>query len=219
MTVSFYLDSDLKVTNPNTSSINGNFGVLTGNAFWKFNNYVGNKPDAGSTIALYALDSIRGNMKFESTADVQGNYRIERVFPGNYLLVVRSKNATDCPDIHLSNIISYNSQLKYLFGFDIESFRSNLNEIESLDSLHNKISLEFPINGSYSQMMSNISKTERIAKERDGKIKKLFELFPDDYKNNLGLYTEYSKALDFTSVRIEEGETKTVVTDFGITCI
>jgi len=30
-------------------------GSLKGNVFWKYNNYVGNKPDAGTSIKLYSL--------------------------------------------------------------------------------------------------------------------------------------------------------------------
>jgi hypothetical protein len=49
------------VNDANTKSINGDYGTLTGNAYWKYNNYVGNKPDAGAEVTLYSLDTARGN--------------------------------------------------------------------------------------------------------------------------------------------------------------
>jgi hypothetical protein len=32
-------------------------GNISGNAFWKYNDYVGNKPDAASDVLLYRIDS------------------------------------------------------------------------------------------------------------------------------------------------------------------
>lgn len=219
MTVSFYLDKDLKVNKPNTKSINGDYGTLTGNAYWEYNNYVGNKADAGAEITLYSLDTIRGNLKFEASADVQGNYKIEKILPGSYLLIVRSKNATDCPGSHLSNLKIYDDKIKQLFGFDIEKYKTQLDEIDVLDSIYSKSINDFPSNGSLSQMTASLAKTEAISKQRTEKIEKLFELFPDDFKRKIKLYTGYSNAYDFSTIRIEEGKTENIITDFGITCI
>ncbi len=219
MTISFYLDKDLKVTETNTKSINGDYGTLTGNAYWKYNNYVGNKADASAEITLYSLDTIRGNQKFEATADVQGNYKIEKILTGSYLLIVRSKNATDCPDGHLSNLRIYGDEIKQLFGFDIEKYKTQLDEINILDSLYFKSNDNFPSNGSLSQMTASIAKTDAISKQRTEKIEKLFETFPDDFKSKIKLYTGYSNAYDFSMIRIEEGKVENIITDFGITCI
>ncbi len=219
MTISFYLDKDLKVNKTNTKSINGDYGTLTGNAYWKYNNFVGNKADAGAEITLYSIDTIRGNLKFEATADVQGNYKIEKILPGTYLLVVRSKNATDCPDRHLSNFKIYGDKMKQLFGFDIEKYKTQLDEINVLDSLCQKSSNDFPSNGSLSQMTASIAKTDAISQQRTDKIEKLFEAFPEDFKSELKLYTGYSNAYDFSTIQIEEDKTENIITDFGITCI
>lgn len=219
MTVSFYLDKDLKVNKTNIKSINGDYGTLTGNAYWKYNNYVGNKADAGAEITLYSLDTIRGNIKFEAIADVQGNYKIEKLLPGNYLLIVRSKNATDCPDIHLSNLKVHSDKIKQIFGFDLEKYKTQLDEISVLDSLYFKSIDDFPSNGSLSQMSASIAKTDAISKQRLNKIEKLLEAFPNEFKSKIKLYTGYSNAYDFSKITIEEGKTENVVTDFGITCI
>jgi hypothetical protein len=219
MTVSFYFDKDLKVNKTNTKSINGDYGTLTGNAYWKYNNYVGNKADAGAEIILYSLDTIRGNLNFEATADVQGNYKIEKILPGSYLLIVRSKNATDCPDSHFRNLRIYRDKIKQLFGFDIEKYKTQIDEINILDSLYFNSSDNFPSNGSLSQMTASIAKTEAISKQITEKIEKLFEAFPDDFKSKIKLYSGYSNAYDFSIIRIEEDKTENIVTDFGITCI
>jgi hypothetical protein len=219
MVVSFYLDKDLKVNKTNTKSINGDYGTLTGNAYWKYNNYIGNKPDAGAEITLYSLDSIRGNLKFDATADVQGNYKIEKILPGSYLLIVRSKNATDCPNSHLSNFKIYGDEMKQLFGFDIKKFKTQLDEISVLDSLYFRSRDDFPINGSLSQMTASIAKSDAISNQRTEKIVKLIEVFPIEFTSKIKLYTGYSNAFDFSRIQIEEDKTENIITDFGITCI
>lgn len=219
MTVSFYLDKDLKVNKTNTKSLNGDYGILTGNAYWKFNNYVGNKADAGAEVTLYSLDTIRGNLKFETKTDIQGNYKFEKILPGNYLLIVRSKNATDCPDAHLSNLMIYGNKIKQLFGFDIHQYKSQLDEINVLDDQYYQSNEEFPSTGTLDQMNESIAKTKAISKERNEKIQQLFSLFPDDFKIKIKLYSGYSNAYDFSTIQIEEGKTENIITDFGITCI
>jgi len=220
MSVRFKLDQDFKIVEKSVpKSINGEYGSLTGNAYWKYNDYVGNKADAGAEITLYSLDTIRGNLKFETTADVQGNYKIEKILPGSYFLIVRSKNATDCPDRHLSMLDIYSDDIKQLFGFDIKKYKTQLDEIKVLDDIYSKSSDDFPSNGSLAQMKASIAKTDAISKQITEKIENLFEMFPDDFKSKIKFYTGYSNAYDFSNIRIEEGETENIITDFGITCI
>ena len=215
MTVSFYLDKDLKVTKTNTKSINGDYGILTGNVYW-YNDLM-YKADAGALITLYSLDSIRGNVKYVTTADVDGDYKFEKVLPGKYFLIVRSVNTTDCPDSHLFNLRIYGDEIKQLFGFDIEKYKTQLDEINVLDSLYFKCFDNFPSNGSLLQMTASLAKTETIEEEMIQKSEKLIERFPDDFKSKIKLYAGYSNAYDFSTIRIEEGETENVNTDFGIT--
>ena len=218
MSITFLLDKDLKVNEPNTKSINGDYGILTGNAYWKYNDYVGNKADAGAEIILYSLDTIRGNMKYETTADVEGNYKIEKVLPGRYFLIVRSKNATDCPERHIKNIVIYADRLKQLFAFDIDKYKNQLAEIDKLDSTYTAILMD-DNDSKYGGLSNKIDKYTTIEEEMRQKSEKLIEIFPDNFKSKLKLYTGYSNAFDFSIIQIEEGKTENVNTDFGITCI
>ena len=217
MTVSFYLDKDFKVNEANTKSINGDYGSLTGNAYWKYNNYVGNKPDAGAEVILYSLDTIRRDLKFEATADVQGNYKIDRIPPGKYFLIVRSKNATDCPDSHLSNLKIYSSYLKQLFGFDLDKYNDQMQEIFKLDSLANAaLTANDKGYGSASRALDGYYKHKEQSRD---KANELFKSFPDAFTGKIKLYTGYSNAYDFGTIYLEEGKSANQITDFGITCI
>lgn len=217
MTVSFHLDKNFNVNEANTKSINGDYGSLTGNAYWKYNNYIGNKPDAGSTVTFYSLDTIRGDLKFEATADVQGNYKIERIPPGKYFLIVRSNNATDCPDSHLSRLRIYSSDIKQLFGFDLDKYSNQVTEITTLDSLASAALISSD-KGSRSSTRGVDDYYIYKEKSRD-KANELIKLFPDDFIRKIKLYTGYSKAYDFEIMYIEEGKSTNQITDFGITCI
>lgn len=70
-------------------------GEIKGNVYWKYNDFVGNKPDAGSKIELWGIDTVSikiTNFKLETTADMNGNYAFENVPVGSYMLLVKSKN-------------------------------------------------------------------------------------------------------------------------------
>ncbi|PMB13396.1 hypothetical protein CEN47_28750, partial [Fischerella thermalis CCMEE 5319] len=217
MTITFYLDKDFKVNETSTKSINGDYGTLTGNAYWKYNNYVGNKPDAGAEVTLYSLDTIRGDLKFEATADVQGNYKIDRIPPGEYFLIVRSKNATDCPESHLRNLRIYSAYFKQLFGFDLDKYKEQMQEIFKLDSLANAaLTADEKGYGSASRALDGYYKYKEQSRE---KANELIKLFPDDFKWKIKLYTGYSNAFDFETIHIDEGKSANQITDFGITCI
>jgi hypothetical protein len=213
MIVSFYLDKDLKVNDANTKNINGDYGSLTGNAYWKYNDYVGNKPDASSEVTLYSLERIRGRLKFEATADIQGNYTISRIPPGKYFLIVRSNNVTDCPDSHLSNLRFYSPYLKQLFGFDLNKYNNQMKEIFSLDSL---ASVAMTSNEGASRAIDEYYKYKEQCRD---KANELFKSFPSDFKRKIKLYTGYSNAYNFETIQIEEGKSTNQITDFGITCI
>lgn len=217
MTIAIYLDKDFKVNETNGKSLNGDYGSLTGNAYWKYNDYVGNKPDAGAEITLYSLDTARGNLKFEAIADVQGNYKIDRVPPGKYFLIVRSKNVKDCPDSHLDKIKLYSNYLNQLFSFDIDKYSDKIQEINILESLANAaLGAEDEGYESISKALGNYYMYKEQSRD---KANELFKLFPDDFIGKIKLFTGYSNAYDFETIFIEENKSTNKITDFGITCI
>jgi len=207
MTISFFFDKDFKVNEISTKSINGDYGSLTGNAYWKYNNYVGNKPDAGAEVTLYSLDTIRGELQFSATADIQGNYKIDKIPPGNYFLIVRSKNATDCPDVHLGNIRIHSTYFKQLFDFDLDKYEKQIQEISKLDSLASfALTTDDKGYGSNSRALDSYYKYKKQSRD---KANELFKLFPDDFIRKIKLYTGYSNAFDFKKFILKKVNQKT----------
>jgi hypothetical protein len=217
MSVTFLLDKDLKVTKTLSKSINGNYGSLSGNVSWEFNDYVGNKADAGADVILISVDTIRGDLKYESTADLQGNYKFENVLPGSYFLIIKSKNATDCPEDHLYNMMAYKNDLGKLYGLNLNPFKKEIDQIEALHEKYTKIlmgdELEY---GGLNNKIEQYTKIEKAIRERASKV---IDKFPIHVKQKIGIYSGYSNALYFANIQIEEGKPEVVITDFGITCI
>jgi formiminotetrahydrofolate cyclodeaminase len=139
------------------------------------------------------------------------------VLPGNYFLIVKSKNATDCPENHLSNLKNYEDDLGQLFGFSLLAYKKEIEEIDKLHEQFSKILMADETEyGGYSRQIELYTKIQEDMRERAAKI---IDKLPVDVKRKIGIYTGYSDALDFANVRIEEGKPEVVITDFGITCI
>jgi len=216
MTVSFHFDSTLKIIGTSPEGLNGDYGQLTGNVYWKYNNFVGNKPDAGSEAFLYSLDTLRKDVKYEATCDVMGNFKFDKVPPGYYFLIVRSRNTTNSPDEHLERLLLYSSYLSRLFGYDIyQENKSQIKEYKVLDSLYNKaLMADEKDYGSFSKKYDAYRKLEKQKMEF---AETILDKLPKDFTSRIGLYTGYSKKIELSTVTIEEGKTTNEIIDFGIT--
>ena len=192
----------------------GQTGILTGNVYWKYNDYVGNKGDAGAEVLLYS-DSLSNPRT--ATCDLQGNYKIDGLQPGNYLLVIKSHNTTDnwfhdIIEIHFANWLHYTG------------FRSDLLNQQYYDSI------EVYMKRYYNDVGEKVGafaykKHQNKMKQDQGLIDaaraKFFARIP---KANL----EYSfwqieldvpRKIDVKEITITPSQTTSVVTDFGVTFI
>ena len=213
----FFLDKDLKVNDTESKSFNGEYGSLSGNAYWKYNDYVGNKPDAGAAATLYGLDSTRQGLKFEAVADVKGDYKIDKLLPGGYFLVVRSKNTTDCPYYHVFNLDVHRKWIKDAFGLDVDNYRSQVDEIMAMhDKAQDVLYEDTPGLNALTRKLDRYNAMEEII---NGKADSLIRNLPREFQLKVMLPSGYGNALYFKWIHINEGEDKSVVSDFGITCI
>lgn len=218
MSVYIFVDKDYRVKETSTESLNGDPGAVTGNIYWKYNNFVGNRADAGSTLILVGWDSLRRGIEHQATADVQGNYKIEGVLPGIYFAIVQSKNTTACPDKHLRNLRMYERQFRDLFDFDINKYEVEMDEIEKIQSQYISTVIDSD-SKKYGGLSAQLKKSHSLKSEMLEKAEKLIDSFPGEFKRKIKLYTGYSNSLDFEVVRVDEGKTYNINTDFGITCL
>ena len=88
-------------------------GSISGNVTYKYNNYVGNKPDTGTVVFLISkkVTSLPDSMGYGWTMDVDdyegvyatevdgsGNYILNDIPVGEYYIVLISKNTNTCEE-------------------------------------------------------------------------------------------------------------------------
>lgn len=187
-------------------------GTITGNVYWKYNKYVGNRPDAGSDIVLIQLTNPA--IQHKTKCDIQGNYKIDGIIPGRYFLQVKSKNTKQDPILYTRLFKIYKAQLDSVYEIKVATFRTDLqNEI---DELYQK---QVELNKKMTEMKYSVYRKEndKIEKDLYDKIKEWIESMPIEFKNKLGIYTAIHESLDYDVVEIKENKSETRVTDFGIT--
>ncbi|HAH56170.1 MAG TPA: hypothetical protein DCM02_13040 [Flavobacterium sp.] len=218
MTVSFFLDKNFKVLKTYPESINGGYGSMTGNVFWKYNEFVGNRADTGAEVVLYSTDTIRKGLKYTAKVDLQGKYKFDKVLSGNYFLVVRSENTTECPEDHIEMLGLYANELKVVFGFDLIKYKKQLDEINKLHNLYLDILIDED-SDKYGGISNQIAKYSKLDNQVRDKSAKLIESFPEDFKSKIKMYSSYGNSYDFSSIAIIENKNIDEISDFGLTCL
>lgn len=180
-------------------------GTIAGNVFWKYNNFVGNKPDAGSLISLYGIGDTVSIASVR--CDVQGNFIFEQVPIGEYFLVAYSKNTNASPDEHvrsLRSFFSYRDNSSASIKFD-----SVLQTIDSLQRMKYDLFDKYK-NLSYDDQL----KEERRLQEMVDSVSIHFlsgltnkDLFPIPYANKK----------HYEHITVEATKTAQAIIDFGTT--
>lgn len=209
----FGFDEKLNLLDPskystNYNSMDGEFGNLEGNAFWKYNDYVGNKPDAGAHVSLINLDSLNNRLTFNTEADINGNFQINDIPPGCYLLAVQSNNVTENKESIYDLFEIYFPELNWAFGFDIHDNLPVIKDIKQVDSL---INVEH-YKGNY--FSKNIEKLKNL---KDQKINEYFQVLMNKKYFNLNLYSTFPNKIRLKMFWIESKKTDKEIIDFGIT--
>jgi|GEM_PF-3370872 len=111
--------------------------TIKGNAFYKYNDFVGTRPDAGSTAYLFYKPS---SIVKQAKCDVIGNFSFDNLQPGNYLLLVESKNTTSSPE-EMFAILKYtptstffNADVKDIYNTYADSIIFYQKKIDSLST-------------------------------------------------------------------------------------
>jgi hypothetical protein len=183
-------------------------GSLKGNVFWKYNNYVGNKPDAGSTIRLYSVFDT--TYQEAATTDVQDNYVIDSIPSGEYVLIVASKATTESPSSALTNVYINGSFLKFIARDSLYGLKASWDSTIALA----RTTEVFASNRSAYEKL-------RIQKENEDSTnhiaRRWFNAIPADALYRMGKITSSSPKVKYEIIIIKPKRVETVITDFGIT--
>lgn len=185
-------------------------GTLEGNVYWKYNNYVGNRPDAGSIAYLYPFE--KGSKPLIQTADVGGNFKFDNIPSGQYLLLVESKNTNASSSEMLKELLNYGPFVNKIFDLNIYSVDKNdLNQFLKQDSIYHNRSVDFnPGSSALNQLQDDINREKYIndlASKVLGKI---------SLQNPIKIHILSGK-IDMKMVDISKDNTEKEVIDFGTT--
>lgn len=190
-------------------------GSISGNVYYKYNDYQGNKPDAGTTIKLYNVDKGAEPATYEATTDVQGNYKIGGVIPGDYLLFIRSKNTTAKNEDIFEQFLANSKELKELFGNDLEKITKEVEELKAIEAKKSE---------TYTNAITKLDAGDKylneysaLLKEGSAKQKSIVSKLPAELKKIVSEALGYDQKVEIKKVTVEEAKDVSGNTDFGIT--
>ena len=191
------------------------YGSVTGNVYWKYNNYVGNKPDAGSIAYLYPYN--KSSKPIEATADIQGNFRFDKAETGDYLLLVVSKNTTDSPEDHYHEIKLSSAYLRDVFNFEVSKI---LPDKQKEFHIRDSILLNFQITDKSSISGDFLKHMDQVRKKKDTLrtvAEEIIKAIPSDIVMKLGILTSYGSKIKIKKIKVEADRSTNEVFDFGVT--
>lgn len=187
-------------------------GIISGNIFWKYNDFVGNKPDAGSTIYLYKKDSSTVYRKTQT--DVMGNFSFT-VDPGQYVIYAFSaETRSDAFSYFVS--LRYDQYVEKNLGFNISQIQPEFNIVDSLWNTYLQ----------KGQVVSENQRQERKKRADLVNIRQQYELAAMKLLLqirclNRDIQKEFTKPIrqkfKIEYVNVKPEETSTVIINFGIT--
>jgi hypothetical protein len=197
-----------------SSSCKPKVGTLTGNVFWKYNDYVGNKPDAGATAYLLTTDTTKEAIS--ATCDVQGNYKIENLPVGKYLLIVKSNNANSNGEWTCYDLVTFREKYSKYLGFDLKKIDPVL-----CDSIDVYKSLKDTAYSLLDKDVSSFKALDRVGaadKNYNNAIQRLLSKIPDNMRiYTTGLARPFNNKTDMQEIEIKPNQTTNIITDFGTT--
>ena len=175
-------------------------GSLSGNVYWKYNDYIGSQPDAGSKIRIYSLDKNTSDSLYSIITDINGNYKIENIAEGEYVLIANSKNTFSSPRTLLENLQLHTKEL--------EKIQISLGIHYRLEPLKNLKLLTDLTAGQPSEFKKNNT-------ELNDRMSTIIQNFTTREKQKLGLDISFDNSIYIKEFKVESKQNITENIDFG----
>lgn len=169
------------------------YGSVTGNVFWKYNDFVGNKPDAGATVNIISKKDTSIYRYIDAKCDIDGNFNFEQLEIGEYLLIISSKNVTGT-DLDVLENIRDNS-------FFIDGYYNGLNLSKSL-FLNDSLDYYKSKNNGGMIFLIPIESNFSFYKSLPGRLQYLLNSGP--------------RKIYIDEIKVEENKSTKVIVDFGL---
>lgn len=193
------------------------YGSLTGNIYWKYNNFVGNRPDAGSSVDIYSLTD--STIHLQTTADVRGDYRFDSLPTGRYLAIIQSKNTTKSAKDNLRDIYINSPYLERIFHATYRQLFEGgyYRKIKVFDSLSSAALNGDPSKKSLSQLNASLKWHEAYKDSSNKVADSIINLLPNEIRMQTGVYGTGSQSIKIENFSVEKNRNTSLITDFGIT--
>ena len=193
------------------------YGSLNGNIYWKYNNFVGNRPDAGSSIDIYSLTDSTFHEK--ATADIRGDYRFDSIPTGDYIAIIQSKNTTKSAKDNLMQVYLNSPYLERIFHvkfrdiFEAEYYK----KIHAYDSLSIAALMGDASKKNLNELNASLKWHEAYKDSSNKVADSMINLIPREIRMQTGVYGNGSNSIKIESFKIDKNRTTSLITDFGIT--
>lgn len=180
-------------------------GNLSGSVFYKYNDYVGPRPDAGASVKLFPANS--PDSKKETLVGLDGSFQFSKLDTGKYLLLVKSKETNESPSMGVTRLIVYGNLLQKYFDFNPRSTNPAL-----------QTAIELKDQEYTDYLFSKNPKQKKLADIKEELIELSFRFFneiPVEGLIRAGISLPTEK-VDIREVAISEKEQKIII-DFGLT--
>lgn len=184
-----------------TVSCTKSTGSLSGNVYWKYNDIIGNKPDAGTTIKLYDVKNKSNESLYSITTDIDGNYKLDNISSGSYIIVVNSKNTFSSPRTIFENLQAHEKELEFL-NFNIRVYSNQVDQLGNLKLL-TELSANEPL------------EFEKNNEELNSRFSSIIQQFPNDVKGKLNIKNGYDNSIYIKEIKIENSKNTIENIDFG----
>jgi hypothetical protein len=176
-------------------------GELNGNVDWKYNDLVGNKPDAGAQIRLFSIENpLADEPKYSHTTDINGNYKIENIEAGEYIIIANSKNTFSYPRTQIENLRTHSKELVTIgINLSVDDLLFPLQNLTLLTDLSAEDPKEY----------------QKHSEDLNKRISKLISDFPESYKMKFGWTNGYNNSIYIKKIKIESGRSSIENIDFG----
>jgi hypothetical protein len=189
------------------------YGEAHGNVYYKYNDFVGHKPDVGSSVEYWAKDSTSEVPVYRTTTDVNGDFKLPKIITGEYFVVIKSAKQRSCPKDALNNMVYYKKQLKNIFKVDLDKQKN----IDDFLSLKKEIDLLWKkeLDKGVDKFSTKLSNLEQ---KQDSVATLILKNLSSVDKMSLNMGGPYSNKIEYKNVTIKITENTKLNVDFDITC-
>lgn len=193
-------------------------GSISGNAFWHYNDYIGNKPDAAADVYLFTGDSTKA--PDNTQCDVMGNFKFDQIAPGKYLVLIVSRATTDDGTNNFIVFNAYKGMYREFLGFDITDPKAVYDSVMLLDNDADEAAKQKMTVWNAGKRLKQIEQKKAIAAAEKRRLLNLC-VGGAPFFYHLALMplalAHIQHKVYIQLITIKGNENKTVVADFGIT--